>query len=139
VMWSTRKKEYTNQEGVKKKFGIEPNQIPDFLALAGDASDGIPGIKGVGPKTASSLISEYGDIHSISKSSNEWVDKVRSGEKIKISLDESFDDIKLFKDLATLRLDVPLSSTIEELLPREIDKNKLYIFCNNLGFENFKY
>ena len=139
VMWSTRKKEYTNQEGVKKKFGIEPNQIPDFLALAGDASDGIPGIKGVGPKTASSLISEYGDIHSISKSSNEWVEKVRSGEKIKISLDESFDDIKLFKDLATLRLDVPLSSTIEELLPREIDKNKLDIFCNNLGFENFKY
>ena len=139
VMWSTRKKEYMNQEGVKEKFGIEPNQIPDFLALAGDASDGIPGIKGVGPKTASSLISKYGDIHSINKNSNEWVDEIRSGMKIKISLDQNFDDIKLFKDLATLRLDVPLSSTIEELKPKEIDENKLDIFCKNLGFENFKY
>jgi len=139
VMWSTRKKEYMNQEGVKEKFGIEPNQIPDFLALAGDASDGIPGIKGVGPKTASSLISKYGDIHSINKSSNEWVDQIRSGIKIKTSLDENFDDIKLFKNLATLRLDVPLSSTIEELLPKEIDENKLDIFCKDLGFENFKY
>ena len=139
VMWSTRKKEYTNQEGVKEKCGIEPSQIPDFLALAGDVSDGIPGIKGVGPKTASTLISKYGDIHSISKSSNEWVNEVRSGMKIKVSLDENFDDIKLFKDLATLRLDVPLSSTIEELLPKEIDENKLGIFCKDLGFENFKY
>jgi 5'-3' exonuclease len=139
VMWSTRKKEYMNQEGVKEKFGIEPNQIPDFLALAGDASDGIPGIKGVGPKTASSLISKYGDIYSINKSSNKWVDEIRSGIKIKTSLDENFDDIKLFKDLATLRLDVPISSAIEELLPKEIDENKLDIFCKDLGFENFKY
>ena len=62
VMWSTRKKEYTNEKGVHEKFGIQPKQIPDYLALAGDASDGIPGIKGVGPKTASILVSKYGDI-----------------------------------------------------------------------------
>ena len=61
VMWSTRNKEYTNEQGVRDKFGVNPNQIPDYLALAGDVSDGIPGIKGVGPKTASFLISKYGD------------------------------------------------------------------------------
>jgi len=139
VMWSTRKKEYTDENGVKEKFGIEPKQIPDYLALAGDASDGIPGIKGVGPKTASSLVSKYGGIQSIYKNSKEWVEEVRGGERIKDFLDNNFEDIKLFKDLATLRLDVPLSSSINELVPKEIDKNRIDTFCKDLSFENFKY
>ena len=91
VMWSTRKKEYTNEKGVHEKFGIQPKQIPDYLALAGDASDGIPGIKGVGPKTASILVSKYGDIISIQKNSDEWVGEVRSGEKIRNALEESME------------------------------------------------
>ena len=139
VMWSTRKKEYTDENGVKEKFGVKPKQIPDYLALAGDASDGIPGIKGVGPKTASSLVSKYGDIQSIYKNSKEWVEEVRGGERIKDFLDNNFEDIKLFKDLATLRLDVPLSSSINELVPKKIDNNRIDTFCKDLGFENFKY
>ncbi len=139
VMWSTRKKEYTDENGVKEKFGVKPKQIPDYLALAGDASDGIPGVKGVGPKTASSLVSKYGDIQSIYKNSKEWVEEVRGGERIKDFLDNNFEDIKLFKDLATLRLDVPLSSSINELVPKKIDNNRIDTFCKDLGFENFKY
>ena len=139
VMWSTRKKEYTNEKGVREKFGIQPKQIPDYLALAGDASDGIPGIKGVGPKTASILVSKYGDIISIQKNSNEWVGEVRSGEKIRNALEEGMEEILLFKELATLRLDVPITSSINDLVPKEVNQIELNEFCSDLGFENFKY
>ncbi len=139
VMWSTRKKEYTNEKGVREKFGIQPKQIPDYLALAGDSSDGIPGIKGVGPKTASILVSKYGDIISIQKNSNEWVEEVRSGEKIRNALEEGMEEILLFKELATLRLDVPITSSINDLVPKEVNKIELNEFCSDLGFENFKY
>ena len=139
VMWSTRKKEYTNEKGVHEKFGIQPKQIPDYLALAGDASDGIPGIKGVGPKTASILVSKYGDIISIQKNADEWVGEVRSGEKIRSALEENIEEILLFKELATLRLDVPITSSINELLPKEINQIELDEFCSDLDFENFRY
>tara|TARA_B100000131_G_scaffold94549_1_gene91487 strand:+ start:1622 stop:2470 length:849 start_codon:yes stop_codon:yes gene_type:complete len=139
VMWSTRKKEYTNEKGVREKFGIQPKQIPDYLALAGDSSDGIPGIKGVGPKTASILVSKYGDIISIQKNSNEWVGEVRSGEKIRNALEEGMEEILLFKELATLRLDVPITSSINDLVPKEVNQIELNEFCSDLGFENFKY
>ena len=139
VMWSTRKKEYTNEKGVHEKFGIQPKQIPDYLALAGDASDGIPGIKGVGPKTASILVSKYGDIISIQKNSNEWVGEVRSGEKIRNALEEGMEEILLFKELATLRLDVPITSSINDLVPKEVNQIELNEFCSDLGFENFRY
>ncbi len=139
VMWSTRKKEYTNEKGVREKFGIQPKQIPDYLALAGDSSDGIPGIKGVGPKTASILVSKYGDIISIQKNSNEWVEEVRSGEKIRNALEEGMEEILLFKELATLRLDVPITSSINDLVPKEVNQIELNEFCSDLGFENFKY
>ena len=139
VMWSTRKKEYTNEKGVREKFGIQPKQIPDYLALAGDTSDGIPGIKGVGPKTASILVSKYGDIISIQKNSDEWVGEVRSGEKIRNALEEGMEEILLFKELATLRLDVPITSSINDLVPKEVNQIELNEFCSDLGFENFRY
>ena len=139
VMWSTRNKEYTNEQGVRDKFGVNPNQIPDYLALAGDVSDGIPGIKGVGPKTASFLISKYGDIHSIYKNSSDWEGEVRGGKKIRELLNSNFNEIILFKDLATLRTDVPLSSNINELKPKTIDRVKINKLSKELGFENFTY
>ena len=139
VMWSTRNKEYTNEQGVRDKFGVNPNQIPDYLALAGDVSDGIPGIKGVGPKTASFLISKYGDIHSIYKNSSDWEGEVRGGKKIRELLNTNFNEIILFKDLATLRTDVPLSSNINELKPKTIDKVKINKLSKELGFENFTF
>ena len=107
--------------------------------MAGDASDGIPGIKGVGPKTASILVSKFGDIISIQKNSDEWVGEVRSGEKIRNALEENMEEILLFKDLATLRLDVPITSSIDELLPKEINRIELDEFCSDLDFENFRY
>lgn len=87
-------------EGVKAKFGVLPSLIPDYLALVGDSADGYPGIKGLGPKTAASLLNRYGPIEDFPPD----------------VLKDKQDEALLFKDLATLRTDAPLFKKIDELL-----------------------
>ncbi len=65
--------------------------------------------------------------------------EVRSGEKIRNALEEGMEEILLFKELATLRLDVPITSSINDLVPKEVNQIELNEFCSDLGFENFKY
>ena len=87
-------------EGVRVKFGVAPEFIPDYLALVGDAADGYPGISGCGPKTAAQLINRYGAIENFAPG-------VLNDEKLPLAL--------LFKDLATLRTDAPLFKNVDEL------------------------
>ena len=82
------------------KFGVAPEFIPDYLALVGDAADGYPGIRGLGPKTAASLISRYGHIE-------QFPAGTLSEENLELAL--------LFKNLATLRTDLPLFKRVDEL------------------------
>src|SRR5215207_1798373 len=89
-----------NAEGVRAKFGVAPEFIPDYLALVGDAADGFPGISGCGPKTAAQLINRYGPIENFAPG-------VLSDENRALAL--------LFKDLATLRTDAPLFDDVDEL------------------------
>lgn len=89
-----------NEEGVKVKFGVSPRFIADYLALVGDAADGYPGIPGLGPKTAASLINRYGAIE-------QFPSDAFRGNNRELAL--------LFKDLATLRTDIPLFKNVEEL------------------------
>lgn len=88
-----------NAAGVQAKFGVTPARIPDYLALVGDSADGYPGIAGIGPKGAASLISRYGGIE-------DFPAEVL-GERRELAL--------LFKKLATLRTDAPLFATTDEL------------------------
>ena len=99
VQIDRRKNEIRDAEGVRAKFGVPPEFIPDYLALVGDAADGYPGIKGVGPRTAASLIGRFGRIEDFP---SEILDSQRE-----LAL--------LFKDLATLRTDLPLFKVIDEL------------------------
>lgn len=85
---------------VRAKFGVDPQFIPDYLALVGDAADGYPGISGCGPKTAAQLINRYGAIENFAPG-------VLNDEKLPLAL--------LFKDLATLRTDAPLFKNVDEL------------------------
>src|SRR5215207_6159879 len=89
-----------NAEGVRAKFGVAPEFIPDYLALVGDAADGFPGISGCGPKTAAQLINRHGPIE-------DFGPQVLNEEKRALAL--------LFKDLATLRTDAPLFDDVDEL------------------------
>ena len=94
-----RRKTIRDAAGVREKFGVEPMLIPDYLALVGDAADGYPGIPGLGPKTAAQLLNRYGPIE-------DFPPQV---------LRDKRDLALLFKDLATLRTDAPLFSSVQEL------------------------
>ena len=99
VQIDRRKNEIRDAEGVRAKFSVAPEFIPDYLALVGDSADGYPGIKGLGPRTAASLIGRFGRIEDFP---SEILDSQRE-----LAL--------LFKDLATLRTDLPLFKVIDEL------------------------
>ena len=99
VQIDRRKNEIRDAEGVRAKFRVAPEFIPDYLALVGDSADGYPGIKGLGPRTAASLIGRFGRIEDFP---SEILDSQRE-----LAL--------LFKDLATLRTDLPLFKVIDEL------------------------
>jgi 5'-3' exonuclease len=88
-----------NAEAVRAKFGVEPALIPDYLALVGDAQDGYPGIRGIGPSTAASLLNKYGPIESFPPE----------------ALGAERDHALLFKTLATLRTDSPVFSDVDEM------------------------
>jgi len=89
-----------NAEGVRAKFGVQPEFIPDYLALVGDSADGYPGISGYGPKTAAQFINRYGPIEKFPPDTLNEENRAHA---------------LLFKDLATLRIDAPLFEDVEEL------------------------
>jgi 5'-3' exonuclease len=99
VQVDRKSKQIRNADGVRAKFGVSPELIPDYLALVGDSSDGYPGMSGIGPKGAASLIARYGHI--------EQFPSEALGDRRDLAL--------LFKKLATLRTDAPLFSNVDEL------------------------
>jgi len=99
VQVDRKSKAIRNADGVQAKFGVAPELIPDYLALVGDSADGYPGMAGIGPKGAASLISRYGRIEDFPAEA--------LGERRDLAL--------LFKKLATLRTDAPLFADVDEL------------------------
>ncbi len=84
-------------EGVVERYGIEPSQVPDFIALRGDPSDGLPGAKGIGPKTAAELLKRKGDLEHV------ILGAIREKPAVRRALIEQADELRAFKDIATLR------------------------------------
>ena len=104
-----------DEDGVVAKNGVPPASIPDWLALVGDTADGIPGIPGFGAKTAAALLSRYGTVEAIPPHSVHWDVSVRGGMRLAATLNERRDDAALYKHLATLVTDVPLSESLDDL------------------------
>ncbi len=92
-------------QGVKEKYGVQPGQIVDYLALKGDASDNIPGVPGIGEKTAAALIGEYGSLDAV----YEHIGEIKAGRARK-ALEENRDSAIMSRELATMRRDVPMES-----------------------------
>jgi 5'-3' exonuclease len=109
-----RKRELTS-DGVRERFGVPAESIPDFLALVGDAADHIPGIDGVGIEAASALLSVYGKLEDIPTDPAEWTLEIRGKEKIAAALVARREDALLFRKLAVLVRDVPLEETAAAL------------------------
>jgi 5'-3' exonuclease len=104
-----------DEAGVVAKFGVMPNSIPDYLAVVGDNADGFPGVPGWGVKAAATTLSRYHHLEDIPKDWNEWHPSVRKARVLSESLLNSWNDALLFRTLATLRLDVPVFDTLEDL------------------------
>ena len=131
IMYSTRYKNFTNENGVFEKFGVSPEQIPDFLALTGDSSDGIPGMKGIGQKTAAELLQKYKNIEAIYENIEIWKSNLRGGLRHSETISENYKLLQLFKDLTTLRTDVEVPNKTEDYQTKDINIKGLEKFSNN--------
>ena len=109
-----------DRQGVIDRYGIPPELVPDFIGLKGDTSDNIPGVPGIGDKTAAELLQRFGSLEGVLAS----VDQI-SGAKRKQNLTEHADDARLSKQLATMRHDVPVELDLAGELTRERDRSKL--------------
>jgi len=104
-----------DEAGVLAKFGVAPASIPDWLALVGDSADGIPGLPGWGEKSAAAVLRCYGRLEAIPDSARDWRIELRGRERLAASLAQRRADAELYRLLATLRSDVPLAESLDEL------------------------
>jgi 5'-3' exonuclease len=104
-----------DEAGVVAKFGVKPESIPDYLAVVGDSADGFPGLPGWGQKAAALTFSQYTHLEDIPKDWREWHPSIRRAHLLSESLFNGWNDAQLFRTLATLRLDVPVFDTVEDL------------------------
>ncbi|HHH35671.1 MAG TPA: DNA polymerase I [Gammaproteobacteria bacterium] len=117
--------------GVEEKFGVRPDQIVDWLALVGDSSDNIPGIPGVGPKTAAKWLRQYGSLDALVAHAHEI--KGKTGEKLRAHLDQ----LELSRRLAAIKCDVPLEVSPEDLRPAPPDRARLRELYQRLEFRRW--
>jgi 5'-3' exonuclease len=115
VQMDRRKNAVRDEAGVIEKFGVGPESIPDYLALVGDSADGFPGVKGWGAKGAAVVLSRYVHLENIPKDWRAWEGSIRGAGKLAEALFAAWDEALLFRRLATLRLDVPVFESVEEL------------------------
>jgi 5'-3' exonuclease len=115
VQLDRRRDVLRDEDGVFAKFGVTPQSIPDYLAVVGDSADGFPGIPGWGPKAAAVTLSQYVHLEEIPKDWSVWHPSIRGSRRLAEALFGSWDKALLFRTLATLRLDVPVFETIDDL------------------------
>jgi DNA polymerase-1 len=109
-----------DREGVVERYGVPPELVPDLIGLKGDTSDNIPGVPGIGEKTASQLLSEYGSLEGVLEN----IDNI-SGPKRKQNLTEHAEDARISKQLATMHLDVEVELDLAEIAEHEPDMSRL--------------
>ena len=121
--------------GVIEKFGVRPAQIPDYLGLVGDSVDNIPGVAGIGPKSAAVLLAHFSSIEELLENLDR-VDSlpIRGAKSIAAKLREHAAIARLSKELATVSAAAPVQTTREQLEYRGADRAKLTALCERVGF-----
>src|SRR6201997_1368733 len=116
VVQLDRRREIVRDEaGVEAKFGVKPASIPDYLALVGDSADGFPGVAGWGPKAAALVLSRYPHLENVPKEWSRWHPSILRARRLAEALFGAWDDAMLFRTLATLRVDVPVFQSVDDL------------------------
>jgi 5'-3' exonuclease len=116
VQVDRRRDTVRDEGGVRAKFGVNPSSIPDYLAVVGDSADGYPGLSGWGEKAAGAVFSRYPHLEDIPKNWREWDPAIRRAQALSGTLFDAWADALLFRTLATLRTDVPVFDSVDQLL-----------------------
>jgi 5'-3' exonuclease len=134
-LWDFAKDRWFDEKTVKQHFGVRANQIIDLLALMGDAVDNIPGVKGVGEKTAVELLKKFASVEEIYQKI-EKVEKLalRGAATIRAKLEASHDMAFLSKQLATIAIDAPIKFNLRTLQYSGADRKKVEALFDRLGF-----
>jgi len=115
VQWHRRGNKIVDEDGVAQKFGVRPGSIPDYLALVGDSSDGYPGLPGWGAKSSAAVLARFGHLEAIPEDPSEWHVNAANSGTLARTLVENRPLVMLFRDLATLRADLPLFDSLDAL------------------------
>ena len=115
VQLDRRKGVVSDEGGVVERLGVSPESVPDYLALVGDSADGFPGLPGWGAKSAAAILRSYRHLEAIPEEASAWNVTLRGAAKLAATLVDQRDRAHLFRDLATLRLDAPISTSVDTL------------------------
>ncbi len=119
---------------IEARLGVAPDLVPDFLTLVGDAVDNIPGVPGIGAKTAALLLRSFGRIEDIPADPREWAGVgVRGAARVARALAENTEAIALARSLVRMREDLPIRTRLDELHWKGADRDRLGAFCERLG------
>ena len=136
VLYDRKKQTITNEEGAKARLGVAPPQVAAWLALVGDTADGIPGIPRWGEKGAAAVLNRYLTIEAIPENGDTWDVPVRGKAALAAELNARREEAALYQTLATLRTDVPLSETLDDLCWRGPRMAELKPLCAELDSED---
>jgi len=135
VCWDRRREIILNEKSVVEKFGVGPKSIPDFLALVGDSADGYPGIQGWGEKSTATVLANYRHIEAIPSDPAKFGLGLGRATTLLENLKNNYEDALLFRELSTLRTDVPLKETLADLKWQGATQ-RLKKVCKELGSES---
>ena len=134
VMRDRRRERTIDEAGVRERWGVAPESIPDYLALVGDSADGFPGLKGWGARSAAAVLARFEHLEAIPAAVGDWHVDVRAAPGLSVTLRAHWDEALLYRQLATLRRDVPLPQTDpEELRWRGARRGPFAALCDELG------
>ena len=135
VTYNRREQRILDEEAVVEKFGVHPESIPDYLALVGDTADGVPGIPGWGAKSSSTVLARFPRLELIPPDPVDWGVQVRGAQKLAESLAAHQDELYLYRELTTLRLDVPIEESLSDLEWKGVPEQRFRGFCGQMGFD----
>ena len=135
VTYNRREQRIVDEDGVVERFGIHPESIPDYLALVGDTADGVPGLPGWGAKSASTVLARFPRLELIPPDPADWGVQVRGAEKLAAVLAQNQEAVYLFRELTTLRLDVPFEEELADLEWKGVPEERFHRFCASVGFD----
>jgi 5'-3' exonuclease len=135
VSWDRFKDVVLDDAGVIAKHGVPPASIPDLLALVGDTADGIPGLPGWGKTSAARVLTRWGHVDAIPDDPAAWDVSVRGADRLAAALRAQREDVRLYRVLATLRVDCPIACTRDDIAWRGPDRAALAELCGELDIE----